>query len=230
MKAIILAGGRRERLRPLTDKAPKPLLPIKGKPIVQWCVENLKRHGITEIILAIGYKADTITSYFKDGENLGVHLSYVVEKQPLGTGGAGKQAAHGIKEPFLLIWGDNLMNANITELIKMHQKHKPLITMTLTHREDVEHFGVAKLEGDKIVGFVEKPARVKAPSNLINAGAFVIDPKALDILPTGKSSIEKQCFEKLAPEGKVIAYKHTGYWLPTDTLDKYRYAQEHFSR
>jgi mannose-1-phosphate guanylyltransferase len=229
MKAIILAGGLGTRLRPLTENTPKPLLPIQNKPIMQHAIENLKSHNITEIIQGVSYHADKIKEHFKDGSHLGVKISYSIEDSPLGTGGAVKQAAKGITKPFLLIWGDNLMNVDINKLKEIHKRNNAQLTMTLTPRKDVEHFGVANLEGEKILSFVEKPKREEAPSNLINAGAFIVDPKALEVLPEGVSSIEKDCFEKLAKQGVVYAHKHEGYWHPTDTLEKYNKAEQEFN-
>ena len=223
-KAIILAGGLGTRLRPLTDETPKPLLPLKGKPIVQHIIENLQKHGVQNIILSIGYHAEKIQNYFQDGSSLGVHISYSIETEPLGTGGAIKKAAAGITTPFFLIWGDNLMDINFTKMYEENKKEPSTIRMALTPRDDVEHFGVAKLEGNKIVTFVEKPKREDAPSNLINAGAFIVDPKCLAMLPEGISSMEKDCFEKLAPLGEITAFIHDGQWFPTDTLEKYSLA------
>jgi mannose-1-phosphate guanylyltransferase len=228
MEAIILAGGAGTRLRPLTDTTPKPLLPIQGRPTLEHAVLNFRSHGIKDIILSVSYKADQIKEYFGDGSQLGVNIGYSVETEPLGTGGAVRQAATGIRDPFLLAWGDNLMDLNISELIETHDRYFAGITMTLTQREDVENFGVAKLEGNLIKYFVEKPKREAAPSNWINAGGFVINPLALNILPDGKSSIEKECFERLCPMDVVYAYKHSGQWFPTDTLEKYRAADKNF--
>ncbi len=219
--AIILVGGLGTRLRPLTDKTPKPLLPLKGKPIVQHSIENLRKHGIRTIILSVGYGTQQIQDYFKDGTRLGLTIYYSIETEPLGTGGAVRQAAAGLTKPFFLVWGDNLMDIDYQEMYKAYLRDAPQITMALTPREDVEHFGVAKLEKNKIITFVEKPLRELAPSNLINAGAFIIDPKCLEILPEGKSSIERDCFEKLAPLGEISAFIHQGQWFPTDTLEKY---------
>ncbi|MBW2982011.1 nucleotidyltransferase family protein [Candidatus Woesearchaeota archaeon] len=229
MKAIILAGGLGTRLRPLTDNTPKPLLPIKGKPIMQYAIENLKKQGIKDIILGISYHADKIKEYFGDGSKLGVNIQYSIEEEPLGTGGAVKQAAENIKEPFILAWGDNLMNVNFNEMLEIHKRNSAVLTMALTPREDVENFGAARLEGEKIIGFVEKPKREEAPSNLINAGAFIINPEALDILPEGKSNIERECFEKIVEQGNVYSYKHSGQWFPTDTIEKYNKANQEFS-
>lgn len=222
-KALILAGGLGTRLRPLTDKTPKPLLPIKGKPILQQAIEHLKQQGVTNIILSIGFEAEQIQSYCGDGSSWGVHLTYSLETEPLGTGGAIKQALQGITEPVLVVWGDNLMDINYKELYQayLHQ-HSP-VTMTLTPREDVENFGVAELRGNKVIRFVEKPARENAPSTLINAGAIILEPSCLALLPAGKSSIEYDLYEKLKP-GEITAYIHQGQWFPTDTLEKYSLA------
>jgi len=227
--ALIVAGGLGTRLQPLTFNTPKPLLPIKNKPMVQHIIENLKKHGINEIILSIGYKADQVKNYFGDGSRLGVKIHYSTEDEPLGTGGAIKKAAKMINKPFFLVWGDNLMNVDYNEMYKAYLRDAPQVTMTLTPREDVENFGVAELEETKIISFVEKPKREEAPSKLINAGAFIIDPDCLEMLPEGKSSIEKDCFEKLAPLGEISAYIHEGQWFPTDTLEKYNLAGKHFN-
>ena len=230
MKAVILVGGLGTRLRPLTDNTPKPLLPIKGRATVLRAIDNLAKHGVKDIILSMGYKADMIKEQLGDGTEFGVNIEYNVEEELLGTGGAVKDVVNkfGLKDDFVLVWGDNVGDFNISELLDAHKNNDGLITMTLTPREDVENFGVAKLEGDKAVSFVEKPKREEAPSNLINAGAFVVHPSALDILPEGKSNIERECFEILAGEGKVCAYKHEGHWFPTDTLEKYNFANDNF--
>ncbi len=228
VNAIILAGGLGTRLRPYTETIPKPLMPMKGKPVLQHIIEGLARHGIVDIILSIGYKAETVRAYFGDGSAYGVRITYIEEREPLGTGGAVKIAAQGMNAPFFLVWGDNLTDVNYTALYHQHLQQPTMVTMTLTHREDVENFGVAKLSGTRIISFVEKPKREDAPSILINAGAFVIDPRALSLLPEGKSSIEKDCFEKLAPKGEIMAYVYRGQWFPTDTLEKFRHACEQY--
>jgi NDP-sugar pyrophosphorylase family protein len=226
--AIIVAGGLGTRLRPLTYDIPKILLPIHGKPIVEHTIRNLKKHGIKRIILSIGYKAEQIKKYLGDGLQLGIEINYSVESEPLGTGGAVKLATNGLDKPFFLTWGDNLMDINFSKMCEDFVENQTSLIMALTPREDVENFGVAKLNGRKIADFVEKPKREDAPSNLINAGAFIVNPKCLDILPAGKSSIEKDCFEKLAPLGEISAFTHEGQWFPTDTLEKYLYANSNF--
>lgn len=230
MKAIILAGGLGERLRPLTNKIPKPLLPVKGKPIMQYAIESLKKHGIVEIIIGISYNAEKIKKYFGDGSKFGTKISYSIEKIPLGTGGGVKQAAKNLTDPFILFWGDILMDIDFTKMRRFHKKRNPFVTMAVVKREDVENFGALKIgKEDKIISFVEKPPRDEAPSNLINAGVFIVNPKALDILPLGKSSIEEDCFKNLAgKKGKILAFKHKGQWFPTDTLEKYTFANKNW--
>ena len=229
MKAIILAGGLGERLRPLTNETPKPLLLIKGKPIIEHAIINFKKHGIKDIILSVGYKADKIKEYFGDGSKLGVNISYCIEDEPLGTGGAIKKAAENINETFVAINGDNLSDADWTELIDSHKRNNAKITLGLFPVEDVTQYGIARLEGEKLLEFIEKPTVEQAPSNLNNAGLYVMEPDVLDILPEGKSNIERECFEKLAKTGVVFAYRHEGQWFPTDTLEKYNNANQEFN-
>jgi len=229
MKAIILAGGLGTRLRPLTDTTPKPLLPIKGIPIIEHAINNFKKHNIKDIILAIGYKSDKIKDYFGDGSNFRVNISYCLEDQPLGTGGAIKKASENINETFIAINGDNLSDVNWTDLIDFHKKNNAKITLGLFPVEDVTQFGIARLDGNKLMEFIEKPSKEQAPTNLNNAGLYVIEPEALSILPQGKSSIERDCFEKLSPTGVVYAYKHNSQWFPTDNLERYNKAEKEFN-
>lgn len=226
--AIILAGGLGTRLRPMTDKTPKPLLPIKGRPIIEHAIINFRKHGITDIILSIGYMADAIQEYFGDGSDFGVGIEYCIEDKPLGTGGALKEASRNLNETFVAINGDNLADFDWTSLLAEHMKNKAKITLALYPVKDVTQYGIAKLDGKKIVEFIEKPAKDKAPSNLNNAGGYVIEPEALSVLPEGKSSIERDCFEKLAAKGVVFAFTHKGQWFPTDTLEKYNLANAGF--
>jgi len=220
-----MVGGLGTRLRPLTDKIPKPMLPVTGKPLLEHIILHLKSQKVTNIILAISYHADKIKEYFGDGEKFGVNISYSFEKEPLGTGGGVKQASAGIKEPFLLVWGDILMDINFKEMYETHKKNKAHITMALTQREDTENWGVVVLKGDKIIGFTEKPERDKAPSSFVNAGSFIIEPHILNMLPVGNSSLEKQCFEKIATEDeKMYGFIYKGPWFPIDTIEKYAIA------
>ncbi len=229
-EAIILAGGFGTRLQPLTEKTPKPLLPIKGKPIIEHAIENFKRHGILDIILSIGYKADMMKEYFGDGSRLGIRISYCIEGEPLGTGGAIKKAAreNDVHDTFVAINGDNLADFDWTAILQAHRKNNAKVTLSLYPVEDVTQYGIAKIDGDKIVEFIEKPSVEEAPSDLNNAGGYVIEPEVLEMLPEGRCSIERDCFEKLAKDGEVYAFRHEGQWFPTDDLEKYERADREF--
>ena len=175
-------SGLGKRLRPLTNEIPKPMLPIKNKPILYYAIENLKEYGITEIVLSVGYKAKKIADHFGDGANFGVNISYPQEKEPLGTGGAIKLASKSFKEDFIVLNGDNLADFNFYKMFEVHNRNKAHLTLALYPVEDVTKFGIAKIEGERITEFIEKPKKEEAPSNLSNAGAYIIDPKALEIL------------------------------------------------
>ena len=228
MKAIILAGGLGTRLRPLTELTPKPLLPIKGVPIIEHAIVNFKKHAIVKIILSIGYQAEKIKEYFGNGEKWGVNIEYAIEDQPLGTGGALKKAAQGFKETFVAINGDNLADFDWTQALQAHNDSGAKITLQLFPVEDVTKFGIARLDNGKIVEFIEKPTVEQAPSNLNNAGGYIFEPEVLAMLPEGFCMIEKDCFEKLAAQGVVYAHHHAGQWFPTDTIEKYTHADENF--
>ncbi len=227
-KVIILAGGLGTRLSPLTNNIPKPMVLVQGKLTLHHIIENLKRYGIKEIILSVGYKAEKIKEYFGDGSSLGVKITYSTENKPLGTGGAIKQAAAGLTEPFFLVWGDCLTDINFIELYQTFINNQSLITMAVTKLENIQDYSLIKIEEQKVKQFVEKPELKNISSGYIDIGIYIISPECLKILPTGKSSIEKDCFEKIVQEGKITAYFHQGQWFPTDTLERYYHACQNF--
>ena len=225
-KAIILAGGLGERLRPLTLKRPKPLLPIKQKPILEWVIENLRKYNIKDIILLIGYKPGQIKEYFRDGSKFGVNISYFVEKKPLGTGGGARIVSKDFNKPFIMLNGDNMADFNYDKMEDLHNRNNAKVTIALCPVKDVTQFGIVDIKDDEITSFIEKPGKDQAPSNLINAGAYIIEPNVLKILPDGKASIERDCFEKISGNKNVFGYIHKGQWFPTDTLERYNKAKK----
>ena len=227
-KAVILTGGLGKRLKSLTNNLPKPMLPIQGRPILYYAIENLRKQNISEIILSVGYKAEKIIDYFGDGKKFGVNISYSKEEKPLGTGGAIKLAAKNIKEDFIVLNGDNIADFDFYKMYRIHQQNQAKITLALYPVEDVTKFGIAEIDGEVLKKFIEKPKIEEAPSNLNNAGAYIIKSEILEILPNGFSMIEKDCFEKLAPKGVIFAYQHTGQWFPTDDIEKYNLCQKLF--
>ncbi len=235
-KAFILAGGVGERLKPLTNDTPKPMLEVAGKPILLHAIKWLEYHGVQEIILAVGFQKEKIMNYFGGGRRGGARIVYSVEEKPLGTGGAlkaaaGLLAAEGKDERFLMLNGDNLMDVDYPKMLAAHEKNQAQATIALYEVKDVTGYGVAKLKGArgaKIVEFVEKPEAGKAPSQLINTGAYILEPGVFGLLPEGFSLIEKTAFPALAKAGKLFGFEHQGQWFPTDDLKRLEAARSGF--
>ena len=202
---------------------------MKGNPILYHVVQNMKKSGVSKIILSLSYKHEKVKDFFENGAKFGVRISYSIEQEPLGTGGAVKKAVKNLQGPVFVVWGDNLMDLDYKKLYETYQKHKSPVTMVFTPREDMEHFGVAKLEGAKVISFVEKPKREEAPSNMVNAGAIVLSQEGMKMLPEGKSSLEYDFYEKLKP-GQIMAHVHNGQWFPTDKPETYRKACEKYKQ
>jgi len=222
-KALILAGGKGTRMRPLTYEIPKPMIPLKGKPLVQHIMELCRKYDIRDIILSVGYLGDKVKQHFGDGSNLGIRISYVEEKEELGTAGPLNLAKGMLDGPFLMFNGDVLCTLDIPDFIRFHEENKGLVTIALTQVEDTSSFGVVKMKGDKIVEFIEKPSAGEE-SKLINAGVYIIEPEIFRYLPKGKASIERDIFPQLAREGKLYGYHFEGSWLDTGTPEAYERA------
>ena len=224
-QAFVLAGGKGERLKPLTNDIPKPLVNVNNKPILEYGIENLVQHGVKEIILSTGYLHEKIEEHFGNGEKFGARIIYSVETEPLGTGGALKKAEELLHNSFFMLNGDNIANFNLSGLALKHEENGALATLILSEVKDVSSFGVAKLDDERISEFVEKPKQEDAPSNWVNAGCYAIEKDALEYLPSGFNLIEKTMFPKLASIGKLYSYKHKGYWFTTDTFERIEKAE-----
>jgi len=234
MKAVILAGGFGTRLRPLSCTRPKHLFPIGNKPQLDWTIENLAKSRTKEVILAVNYMADVYAKYYrKPKQKLKVTFSrdiltsnkHTRFQRPLGTGGPIKNAEKliGHSEPFLVLNGDILTNIDYAELMKRHKNKQATATIALYRVEDPSRYGAAELAKDnRILRFIEKPTREKAPSNLINAGIYVFEPEIFGYIPKGKPvSIEREIFPKLAEEGKLYGYQHKGLWIDIGEPEDY---------
>jgi len=222
-QAVILAGGKGTRMRPLTYEMPKPMIPLKGKPLIQHIMELCRKYEIREIILSIGYLGDKIREHFGDGSHLGLDIKYIEEKEELGTAGPLHLARKYLNGPFLMFNGDVLSDIDLAEMISFHTEQKASATLSLTQVEDTSSFGVARLNGNKIVGFIEKPKAGEA-SKLINAGVYVLEPGIIDYIPEGKSMLEQDVFPKLSAEGKLYGYPFSGQWFDTGTPEAYERA------
>jgi mannose-1-phosphate guanylyltransferase len=221
MQAVILVGGMGTRLRPLTYETPKQMLPLVGVPMIECVLEALGRHGVTDAVLSLGYLPDRFTEAYPSNLISGVRVTYAVEPEPLDTAGAIRYAASfaGVSETFLAVNGDVLTDLDVTKLLAFHRERGAEATIALHPVEDPSHFGVVPTEDDgRVIAFVEKPPADEAPTNLINAGTYVFEPRALDrIAREGRVSIERETFPILAAAGTLFAMADHAYWLDTGT-------------
>jgi NDP-sugar pyrophosphorylase family protein len=219
-KAIILAGGKNARTKNGNNYLPRTMQRIQDKPILEHNIELLKRHGIKDIIINTGYKGDYIKEYFGDGSQLGVNISYIEEEEPMGTAGPLNMLRGKINSTFILMNGDELKDIDLEDMFMFHKKNKGAATIALTTVEDPSDYGVAVLNGNKIMTFIEKPSRQNAPSKLINAGLYILEPEVFKIVPEGFSMIENDVFPKLATNEKLLGYVFSGHWFDTGTPER----------
>ena len=227
-KAVILAGGKGTRLRPITYNIPKSLIDIQGKTITEWLFDLFKKYGIRDVILSVGYMADKIKDYFEDGGKYGVNIEYVEENpnKPLGTAGPLRLAEDMLNDSFVVSNGDELKCINIPRMFRLHKRKNALATIALTTVHDPTQYGAARLDGSRILEFVEKPKKSEVPSNLINSGFYIIEPEVIEMIPKGKlCMLEKDIFPRLAEESRLRGFPFSGQWFDTgnfERLDKAR--------
>lgn len=229
MKAILLAGGKGTRLRPLTLHTPKPVVPIFDRPFLQYQIDLLKQvPEIHEVVLSLNYQPRRIEEVFGDGSDLGVELRYVVEPMPLGTGGAIKFAAgQPGSEPIVVFNGDVLTAVNLPDVIRLHRERKARATIVLTPVENPSAYGLVETDPDgNVQRFLEKPSADQIRCDTINAGIYILDPGALARIPSETAySIERGFFPALVEERETfVAYIYRGYWIDIGTPEKYRQA------
>jgi len=223
-RAVILAGGLGTRLRPITYEIPKALIPVHGRPLTEHLIDLFKKHDIKNITLAVGHMRDKIQAYFQNGEKLGVSLNYIEETEPVGTGGPLLLGKHLLTETFICSNGDELKKIDIQKMLALHRKTGAIATIALIRVEDPSQYGVARVDGEKILEFVEKPARETAPSNLINSGFYIMEPSVIQYITPGFCMLEKIVFPKLAAEGKLFGFVSDGQWFDTGTMERYEKA------
>ncbi len=211
MKAVLLAAGAGERLMPLTATRPKHLIKVGGKPILQFCLEAVKRAGITDAIIVTHYMGEAIRSYFGDGEKLGVKLTYVEQKEILGTGNAAEVAEPYVDGDFVLIYGDLLFGQDaVKQVLSQFKTGKTAAVMAVVPVDRPENYGIIQQEPEgKVKRLVEKPAAGKAPSNLANAGIYAFSKDVFDKIKQTKASVRGEweltdAITKLAEEGKTV--------------------------
>lgn len=230
MIGIILAAGQGTRLRPLTYAIPKPLLPVGGKPVLEYVIDNLRAcKEITKIYVAVKYQYHIINDYFSHVD-YGIPLE-TVETLGWETGGDLKTILEDkkINEPVMVAYGDIVSKINVNELLVMHKKQKKHATVALfsVPDADVERFGIAKVENGQVKGFIEKPKKGEAPSNLANAGYYVLEPDTFSKLAIERKRVEEVLFPRLARENDLAGYIcKPSYWLDIGTLESYKKANK----
>jgi mannose-1-phosphate guanylyltransferase len=217
---ILLVGGFGTRLMPLTKNTPKPMLTVAGVPVTEHQIAMAKAAGITEIVLATSYLSEVFIPYFGDGSKWGIKIKYAVEKEPLGTGGAIRNAAQLLdtNESVVILNGDVLSSHNLTEQIRQHEAHGADVTLHLTEVEDARAFGCVPTDSDgRVTAFLEK---MENPvTNQINAGCYVFNPRIISIIPLDTVvSVERETFPQLVESGaKVFGFVENAYWLDIGT-------------
>jgi NDP-sugar pyrophosphorylase family protein len=233
MQALILAGGKGTRLRPLTVYTPKPIVPLGNRPFLLTQIETLKRAGITNIVMSLSYQPDKLELVLDDGLEYGVRLQYLNEPNPMGTAGAYRFAADFLHEPTVVFNGDILTDIDLASVIDFHRRKKSLATIVLTRVENPSAYGLVETAADgKVVRFLEKPKPEELAGlnlNTINAGIYILEPSIVEMIPKGENySFEYGLFPDLLRQEKPFyAYvAENAYWLDIGTPERYLQAHQ----
>lgn len=225
MQAVILAGGLGTRLRPLTETRPKPLIPILDRPMIEYTLSSLPKE-VDRAIIAVSYMGDELKAYFEDRPKSHCEFIVVTEDKPLGTGGAIKNVERYIDDTFLAFNGDVICSLHVDKMLEFHRRKRGIGTIALWRVEDVSRYGVVELdEHMRIHQFKEKVPKEKAPSDLINAGAYVLEPDILAYMDAGKAiSIERDVFPCVIKRG-LYGFQFDGHWVDAGTPASFLEAQ-----
>lgn len=224
MKALFLAGGMGTRLQPLTDKLPKPMVPIMNKPLLERTMLNLKKCGISEVIISTCYQSDYIKDYFGDGSAFDLKIDYIVEDQPMGTGGAIKKAEEYFDETFIVFNADVVSDIDLRKMINFHQSKQALATIAVTEVEDPSMYGVIEYDANGYaISFKEKPKPGESLSNSINVGTYIFEPAIFKEIAGNRAlSVEREVFPDLLKGDKKIGiYQSESYWMDIGSIQKY---------
>lgn len=227
MKAVVMAGGFGTRIQPLTSSVPKPMIPVMNKPMMGYIIESLKNAGIVDIVVLLYFKPEVIKSYFGDGSEIGVNITYVLPDDDYGTAGAVKQAQQHLDERFIIVSGDLITDFKIQEILGFHEVKDSKATITLTSVPDPLQFGVVITDKEsKILRFLEKPGWGDVFSDTINTGIYVFEPEILNFIPENTNfDFSKDLFPKLMASGiDIFGYNAKGYWRDVGNPDSYREA------
>jgi UDP-N-acetylglucosamine diphosphorylase/glucosamine-1-phosphate N-acetyltransferase len=214
MKAVVLAAGEGQRLRPLTFTRPKHMIKVAGKPLLEHLLDSLKAAGVRDILMVVHYKAEQIKEYFGDGSSRGLKISYILQNRVKGTANAFGLAEKYAHDDFVAVYGDLLVTTNVVKsAIKLHEQEEPAVTLTALHVENPERYGTVTLEGIKVVNIIEKPSPKAAADNPINAGVYVFSPEIFDAIrrtqdsPRGEQEVTDSIKMLIQGNRKVVATK-----------------------
>lgn len=222
LQAVIMAGGLGTRLRPLTDDLPKPMLPVGGKPLMELVIEKLRQVGIRRVNITTHYKPKKIFDHFGDGRAYGVELNYVNEDKPLGTGGA-LGLMHAPKEPMLVINGDILTQIDFRAMLAYHQEHRAVMTVAVKQYDIKVPYGVIECKGSLVCALKEKPQM----HFLVNAGVYLLEPKAFEFIPNGEHFNMTDLIQWLLDADHIVAsFPIIEYWLDIGQLSDYEQVQK----
>jgi dTDP-glucose pyrophosphorylase/CBS domain-containing protein len=222
LQAVIMAGGKGTRLRPLTEDLPKPMLPVGGKPLMEQIVSNLQKSGIKHINVSTLYKPEKIVDHFGDGSEFGVELNYVNEDEPLGTGGA-LGLLSPPDSPLLVINGDILTQVDFRVMLAFHQENSADLTVAVREYKSQVPYGVVECKGTQVTGLREKPEL----TFFVNAGIYLLEPSVFELIPGGKHFNMTDLIEWLIESGRtVVSFPIREYWLDIGQHADYRQAQE----
>jgi NDP-sugar pyrophosphorylase family protein len=236
LKVLILAGGKPVYFESEKKALPKAMVKIAGKPLLEQTLHRLKASKFSEVVISIGESGESIENYFGDGGRFGISITYLYQKDHNGgtelgrymTGNA--QPVAQSKEllasgPFLLLYGDVLSDVDFSDLVEFHRAQKSSVcTMVLTGAESVTMWGLARLQGNRVVAFEEKPKNPKTFSRLVNAGVYMVEPEIFSYIGAKSQKLERDVFPRLAEEGKLFGYPYEGLWLDISNSAAYRQA------
>jgi mannose-1-phosphate guanylyltransferase len=222
MQAVILVGGEGTRLRPLTSTVPKPVVPLVDRPFISFMLQWLRVHGVDDVIMSCGFLATSVRNVLGDGSGLGIRLRFIEEPEPRGTAGALKYASSMLDERFLMLNGDVLTDIDLTAQIAQHERTEAKATLALVGVADPSAYGLVRLAEDRsVTEFVEKPSSDQIDTNLISAGAYVLEREILDLIPPDRNvSIEREVWPALIGDG-LYGSPSESYWLDIGTPERY---------
>ncbi len=224
-KVILMVGGLGTRLRPLTEKTPKPMLHVGGKPILQTIVEKFVSYGFVNIVMCVGYKSNIIQDFFEDGSKFGAQIEYILEDKRMGTAGALSLLKTKPKEPFFVMNGDLLTNVNFEHLLEFHLDNKAMSTMCVREYDFQVPYGVVNMKDGKILSIEEKPVH----KFFVSAGIYMLDPKTIDLIPENEFYDMPTLFERLIGMNEnTVSFPLREYWLDIGQMEEYEKANKEY--